>query len=145
MLYAGVDAHKETSQITVMDEDGRVLKRMRVESSRRGVLEALGRFRRPMKAVLEAGACWGAMYDWLSEVADEVVLAHPLKVRAIADARIKTDAIDSETLAHLLRANLIPEAYAPSREIRAVKRVLRQRMFLAVSYTHLTLPTIYSV
>jgi transposase len=69
------------------------------------------------------------MYDWLDQVADEVVLAHPLKVRAIADARIKTDKIDSETLAHLLRADLIPRAHASSKETRACKRVLRQRMF----------------
>ncbi len=32
-------------------------------------------------------------------------------------------------MAHLLRADLIPPAYAPSKEIRAIKRVLRQRMF----------------
>jgi transposase len=50
-------------------------------------------------------------------------------VRAIAEARIKTDRIDSETLAHLLWANLIPKANAPSKEVRAVKRVLSQRMF----------------
>ena len=41
MPYAGVDAHRETSQITVMDEDGKALKSTQVESSRRG-LEALG-------------------------------------------------------------------------------------------------------
>jgi transposase len=70
------------------------------------------------------------MFDWLDELADEVVLAHPSKVRAIAEARIKTDKIDSETLAHLLRADLIPKAYAPSKDVRAVKRVLRQRLFL---------------
>jgi transposase len=58
------------------------------------------------------------------------VLAHPSKVRAIAEARIKTDKIDSEILAHLLRADLIPQAYAPSKEVRAVKRVLRHRLFL---------------
>jgi len=50
-------------------------------------------------------------------------------VRAIAEARIKTDKIDSETLAHLLRTGLIPQAYAPSKDIRAIKRVLRKRMF----------------
>jgi transposase len=69
------------------------------------------------------------MYDWLDELTDEVVLAHPGKVRAIAEARIKTDTIDSETLAHLLRADLIPAAYAPAKEVRATKRVLRQRLF----------------
>lgn len=129
MLFVGVDAHKETSQVTVMDEAGQVLRRRRIPTCREGVQEALSGYQEPMKAVLEASYCWGMMHDWLDEVADEVVLAHPLKVRAIAEARIKTDEIDSETLAHLLRADLIPEAYAPSKEIRAVKRVLRQRLF----------------
>lgn len=130
MLYVGVDAHRETSHVTVMDERGAIRLRKKIPTTRSGVQEALGGYEEPMKAVLEASYCWGMMHDWLDEVAEEVVLAHPLKVRAIADARIKTDEIDSETLAHLLRADLIPEAYAPTQEIRAVKRVLRQRMFL---------------
>lgn len=129
VLYVGVDAHKATSHITVMDDTGKVLRRKRVSSSFAGICEALGGYREPMKAVLEASCSWGPMYDWLDEVVDEVVLAHPKKVRAIADARIKTDKIDSETLAHLLRADLIPAAYAPSKDVRAIKRVLRQRLF----------------
>lgn len=64
---------------------------------------------------MEASYNWGKMYDWLDQVAEEVILAHPLKVRAIAEARIKNDRIDSWTLAHLLRADLIPEAYAVRR------------------------------
>lgn len=129
MLYVGVDVHKATSQITVMDEAGKVVKRKRVPTSPLGVIEALKGYHEPLKAVLEASYSWGPMYDWLAEIADEVVLAHPAKVRAIAEARIKTDRIDSETLAHWLRADLIPKAYAPSKDARAVKRVLRQRMF----------------
>ena len=54
------------------------------------------------------------MYDWLDDICDDVVLAHPLKVKAIADAKIKTDKIDATVLAHLLRADLVPEAWAPS-------------------------------
>lgn len=129
MLYVGVDAHQARSMVTVMDATGRVLKRSQVRSTPEGLRAALGRYKQPMKAVLEASYSWGPMYDWLEELTGEVVLAHPLKVRAIADARIKTDKIDSETLAHLLRADLIPAAYAPSKEVRAVKRVLRQRTF----------------
>ena len=114
MLYVGVDAHKKTSHFTVMDESGKVLKRKNVTSDREGVANAIGRYRQPMKAVMESSYAWGPMYDLLEEVADEVLLAHPLKVKAIASARIKTDSIDSETLAHLLRADLIPEAYRAS-------------------------------
>ena len=130
MLYVGVDAHKTTSHLTIMDEAGKILKRKQIPSSRAGLHQVLGHYEEPMKAVLEASYSWGLMYDWLDELVDEVVLAHPAKVKAIADARIKTDTIDSATLAHLLRTNLIPAAYAPSNDIRAAKRVLRQRMFL---------------
>lgn len=83
MLYVGVDAHKAHSQMTVMDGTGTVLERRRAASSREGMLGALGAHRgggdEPMKAVLEAGYGWGPLYDWIGEVADEVVLAHPLK------------------------------------------------------------------
>jgi transposase len=58
------------------------------------------------------------------------MLAHPGKLRVIAEARIKTDKIDAEMLARLLRADLIPAAHAPTKEVRAVKRGLRQRLFL---------------
>lgn len=112
-----------------MDASGKILKRQRVPSSQACFRAALSEYQEPMKAVLEASYSWGPIYDWLDELVDDVVLAHPQKVRAIAEARIKTDAIDSATLAHLLRADLIPEAYAPSKEVRAIKRVVRQRMF----------------
>ena len=130
MLYAGLDVHKRTTYVTVVDESGEVIKREQVKSTAAGMKKALGRYRRPVKAVLEASYNWGPVHDWLEDVADEVVLAHPAKVRAIAEARIKTDKIDSGILAHLLRADLIPEAYAPKKEVRSTKRVLRQRMFL---------------
>jgi len=73
---------------------------------------ALAQYQEPLHAVLEASYCWGPIHAWLSEVAESVVLAHPMKVRAIAEACIKTDTIDSQTLAHLLRAALVPRAYS---------------------------------
>ena len=119
MLYVGVDHHTKTSHMTVVDENGDIVRRKGISSNGDDVREALQDFNEPIKAVLEAGYNWGKMYDWLDEVVDEVVLAHPTKVRAIAEARIKNDKIDSLTLAHLLRADLIPEAYACSSETRA--------------------------
>ena len=80
-------------------------------------------------AVVEATRNWGLIYDWLDEVLDDVTLAHPLKVKAIAEARIKTDKISADILADLLRAGLLPRAYAPSKQTRDFKNILRQRMF----------------
>lgn len=130
MLYLGVDHHTKTSHLTLIDGGGKAIKSINIPSDGRAILAELGGYDEPIKAVLEASYNWGKMYDWLDEVAEEVVLAHPVKVKAIAEARIKNDKIDSATLAHLLRADLIPEAYACSADLRALKRVLRQRMFL---------------
>lgn len=69
------------------------------------------------------------MHDWLEQLVDQVHLAHPLKVKAIADAKIKTDKIDVQVLAHLLHSDLLPEAYVPAPATGGTRNVLRQRMF----------------
>lgn len=52
-----------------------------------------------------------------------------MKVKAIADAKIKADKIDATVLAHLLRADLVPEAWAPNPRSRDLRVSLRERMF----------------
>jgi hypothetical protein len=49
---------------------------------------------------LEACWNWGLTHDVLEEIeeVEEVVLAHPLKTRLIADAQIKTDRLDAFAL-----------------------------------------------
>jgi len=66
-----------------------------------------------------------------------VCLSHPQKTRAIASARIKTDKIDSATIAHLLRTDLLPTAYIPPREVRDVKEILRYRASLVSLRTNI--------
>ena len=51
-----------------------------------------------------------------------------LRTRAIAAARVKTDAIDAKTLAHLLRTGFLPEAYVAPRELRDLRELLRHRV-----------------
>jgi len=69
------------------------------------------------------------MADLLRELGGEVKIANALQVKAIAHARIKTDKRDSRTLAHLLRANLIPEVYQRGEWNRRAQRVIRMRAY----------------
>jgi len=128
MHYIGIDYHKRYSYIVVKDEEGQVERKGVVGNTKEELQHFLGPYR-PGMAVLEATRNWGLLYDWLEEVLDDVALAHPLKVKAIAEARIKTDKISADILADLLRAGLLPRAYAPSKQTRDFKNVLRQRMF----------------
>jgi hypothetical protein len=59
-------------------------------------------------------------------VLDYVTLAHPLKVKAIAEARIKTDKISADILTDLLRAGLLPRAYTPNKQARDTKTTYLQ-------------------
>ena len=65
-----------------------------------------------------------------------VKLANPMKTKAIAEARIKTDKLDARTLAHLLRSNLIAESYiAPPDKVREDRSLLRLRINLVSDRT----------
>jgi transposase len=130
--YVGVDYHRKRSYMVVMNEKGKLMKQGEVENRKEEVAKFLYRAgcNGNSAAVLEATRNWVVMHDWLEGMVEEVHLAHPLKVKAIAEAKIKTDKIDAKVLAHLLRADLLPEAYVASPEARKVRSVLRQRMFL---------------
>jgi len=80
-----------------------------------------------MEGVVEAGRSHYTMVDLMESFGVKMKIAHPLLVKAIAKAKIKTDKRDSLTLAHLLRLDYIPEVYRRSNENRQAQRVLRHR------------------
>jgi transposase len=129
MYFIGVDHHKQLSVMTVLDEDGKELRTARVANLRRSVETFLEPFGQEFLAVIEAGRSSYGMAELLRELGGEVKMANPLQVKAIAHARIKTDKRDARTLAHLLRADLIPEVYQRERWNREAQRVLRLRAF----------------
>jgi hypothetical protein len=73
---------------------------------------------------------WEWLADLLEAEGHELHLSHPLWTKAIAAARVKTDAVDARTLAHLLRTDLLPEAYVAPRELRDLRDLLRHRVVL---------------
>src|SRR5437879_2063546 len=97
MNYVGIDIHKRYRVLCAQDEAGRKVKEARIEgASAEGYARFFRELEGPSKAVLEACWNWGLTHDLLEEIdgIEEVVLAHPLKTRLIADAQIKTDRLD---------------------------------------------------
>jgi transposase len=130
MLYAGIDTHKKYSRVVVTDIRGQLIAQASLANDVASFKDFFLQMNEPVKAVVEAGRTWGIIYDMLEDLGAEPVLANPLKARAIAEAKIKTDSIDARTLADLLRADLIPTVHVPSRNARAQKNLLRQRLWL---------------
>jgi transposase len=125
-VYLGLDVHLKTISYCVMDATGAINTEGAVAAEVEQVIR-LGRLHDVTDATLEACGNWQPYYDALLSLGVRTALAHPNRVRAIASARIKTDAIDARTLAHLLRADLIPEAWAPPPALRGVRELLSYR------------------
>ncbi len=58
-------------------------------------------------------------------------------MKAISYAKVKTDAVDAETLAQLLRMGYIPEAHQLPPEYRGLRDLLRQRMVMEHKRTNI--------
>jgi len=102
--FIGIDYHKRFSYGTIMIEAGQIVKQSRFNNHPKPVAAFLGDCcNHNSFAVPEAGHNSLVMHDWLEELIGSVTVADPLKVKAIAEAKIKNDKIASETLAQLLR------------------------------------------
>lgn len=132
MNYVGIDYHKKYSHVTAVDESGSIIRSCRVANTGEAFENFFVSLSGESETVIEASRTWGVIYDLVDGMkkVKSTTLAHPLKVRAIADAAIKTDDIDAEILAQLLRCDLIPAAYIPGKDTRSLKEMIRQRIFL---------------
>ena len=63
-------------------------------------------------AISTATRNWGLIYNWL----DDGTLAHPSKLKAIAETRIKTDKISDDILADLFHIDFLSRDYALSKQ-----------------------------
>jgi hypothetical protein len=103
----GLDCHKQYHFATLIDsETGEIRSRRRAHKKDKS--EAFIGDRSKSKMVIESCRNWSKTYELAKDPVDELILAHPLKTKDIASAKTKTDAIDSRTLAQLLKADLIP-------------------------------------
>jgi transposase len=129
-MFVGLDVHKRYCYAAVLNSEGELVQ----EGKFLNTLEELDQFLLGLEPgselVMEASSIWEELYDHTTERGFAVTVAHPLKVRAIASARIKTDRLDAQTLAHLLRAGLIPACYVPQPAIRELRSWVRHRACL---------------
>lgn len=136
MLFVGLDLHKKYTEFAVMDVVGSVLRQGRVENTL-GELKAFSDSL-PAKSsmIMESSSTWYWAHKLLSQRHD-VMLSNPVRNKAIASAKVKTDKIDSITLANLLRGGWAAECYVPSKETMEFRELVRFRANLVRERTKL--------
>src|SRR5690606_6860115 len=138
MYYIGIDLHKFTSYLTTVDSSGVVIKQENLKNVAHNFIQYFSSLPGEHKATVESTMTWYWLNDLLSSINIPLVLAHAKYVKAIAYAKVKTDKVDSLTLAQLLRMDYIPVAYKISPEKRQLRDALRARLKIVQRHTSVT-------
>lgn len=136
MRVIGLDVSRSVAEVAYL-QDGLVHAGGRVLLKR----PELEQFARSLSAndhvILEATGNTAAIVAELKPYAGRVVVANPLQVRLIAEARIKTDKIDAAILAQLYAAGFLPEVWIPDDHTQALRRQIARRTQIVRQRTRL--------
>jgi transposase len=121
----------------VIDQDGQVLANRNVPNGAEPILKVIGGLPPGTPAAFEAayGTSW--LVELLEDYGFTPHLVHPSRCKAIASARLKNDKAGAAILGQLLRADLLPEAWIAPPPVRALRALLRHRVYLVRLRTRL--------
>jgi transposase len=129
--YVGVDVGKAKCRAALMDQKRNIESEFFFENSKSGIEHLMSVLTCEDRVVMEStGNLWLNIYASLEHKKVKVVLANPMKTKAIACAKVKTDKVDARILAHLLRAGLVAESYVPPADLREIRGLVRHRLSL---------------
>ena len=122
-----------------MLEAGRpkVVRRARFRCDEPQALRAFFQELGPFQVVVEATAAYEWFFLLIEDLADRLLLAHPKKLRVIAESTRKSDKIDAEVLGTFLARDMIPQAYRPTPRTRQHRTLVRHRCWLQRRITSL--------
>jgi transposase len=138
MIHVGVDLHQRFCYMTALEARGKILQAGPVTNEKLALRKYFRQFcGQQVQVAVEACGFWPAFREVVEPEVKRLVLVHPQRVKAIASAKLKNDRVDSETLAHLLRCDLLPESWKADRETQARRQQVRLRATLVRQRTRL--------
>jgi len=129
MWHIGIDLHRKMLVMAAVNDDGEVIDPVRIDCQDTAAIVKAVQQLKPFRAVVEATGTYRWLYDLLRPHG-AVLLAHPLRLRAMIQRRAKTDKLDAQLLANLLRINQVPLAYIPPEKYQQLRDVTRCRVRL---------------
>src|SRR5947209_3589783 len=137
MIHVGVDLHQRFCYCTAVKASGEVIGQRSVVNEAESLQRYMRSLPQPVQVVVEACGFWPAFKQAIEKDVARLVMVHPQRVKAIASARLKNDRVDSATLAHLSRCDLLPESWKADRDTQARRQQVRLRATLVRQRTRL--------
>jgi|SRR5580700_4681832 len=128
--YIGMDVHRDTISVAVLDESGRLTMQSVLATRAGAVLDFIHGMRGTLHVTFEEGTHSAWLYDVLVRRVEKLVVCNPRK-NALLKSGSKSDAIDARKLAELLRAGMLSAVYHGETSALEVQQIAR-------SYSQLT-------
>ena len=132
MNFVGVDLHKHSISVCTMVQAGgtrQVAARRRFRCEDEEQIQMFFAELGPFEVVVEATASYEWFVRLVEPLARRVVLAHPKKLRVIAESAKKSDKLDAQTLAEFLALDMIPPSWRPTPRVREHRTLVRLRYY----------------
>lgn len=129
----GIDLHKRNSAWAIIDDERNVVWQGEVPAHPTHInitLKKLPIAAGEVQTAIEPVMGWRWVSKQLEEEGMEVHIAHPERMRLIAESRQKTDKRDALYLAELLKSGYFPEARRVSDETQRLRDIVRTRTHL---------------
>ncbi|QDU89373.1 Transposase IS116/IS110/IS902 family protein [Pirellulimonas nuda] len=135
--FIGLDVHKAVVEVCVIDEKGERVFRRRIDCTREALLRFAEELTGEDSVALEVTTNAWAVADLLRPFVGRIVVSNPMKTKAIAEAKVKTDKVDAEVLAQLLRCDYLPSVWVPDDVTRTLRQLTGRRERLVAERTRL--------
>jgi transposase len=122
--YIGMDVHKETISIAVMDGSGKVVMETILETKALTIIQFVHGLRGSLHLTFEEGTWAAWLYDLLKPHVTKIVVCDPRKNASMKEGN-KNDNIDARRLAELLRLNHLSAVYHGEHGLRTLKELVR--------------------
>ena len=134
--YVGLDVHKDVVEYCILDAAGKKIDGGRILCEQSVLQQFATKTLSPKDHVaLEATTNTWSVVDILEPHVAKIVFGNPLKTKAIAEAKVKTDKIDAMILAQLLRCDFLPTVWIPDAKTRVLRRLSSFRKTLVQDST----------
>lgn len=135
--FIGLDVHKAVVEACVIDAEGRRVFRRRIDCTREALLRFAEELTTDDSVALEVTTNAWAVADLIRPFVGHVFVSNPMKTKAIAEAKVKTDKVDAEVLAQLLRCDYLPSVWIPDEATRSLRQLTSRRERLVAERTRL--------
>jgi predicted enzyme related to lactoylglutathione lyase len=122
--YIGLDVHKESISIAVLNSAGKVVMECVIETKASTILQFVQGLRGDLHVTLEEGTWAGWLFDLLKPYVTELIVCNPRK-NALLKEGSKSDRIDAHKLAELLYMKKLKPVYHGEHGLRMLEFVLR--------------------